>query len=48
MHDLMTIYFAHLDPGKYLQSAEENLQEEERKNKKKFKKKCRKIWSVLS
>ena len=33
MHDLMTIYFAHLDPGKYLQSAEENLQEEERKNK---------------
>lgn len=32
MHDLMTIYFAHLDPNQYLQSSKEALAEEEKKN----------------
>lgn len=33
MHDLMTIYFAYLDPEKYLESAKENLKTEEENNK---------------
>lgn len=33
MKDLMTIYFAYLDPKKYLECAKENLKEEQEKNK---------------
>lgn len=32
MGELMTIYFAYLDPEKYLECAKENLKEEEKKN----------------